>query len=421
MSDLAAWLERLEQISTDEIVLGLERVTAVAERLQLDPPGVVFTIGGTNGKGSSVAMAESICRSGGLVTGAYTSPHILQYNERIRVDGEPVGDQEIVSSFEAIEAVRDGVPLTYFEYGTLAAIQVLSRHNVDVTLLEVGMGGRLDAVNAFEPDASLVTNVSLDHCEWLGPDIETIAGEKAGIMRRGKPVVYASPDVPQAVRRAADDLGADLRLAGQDYRWSEQEATWSWSGRHHDLVGLSRPALAGRIQLQNAAGVLALLESAGLDALLLCKTVNAGLERVSLAGRMQSLVTDRQWLFDVAHNPAAAKVLSAALAELPEARQTIAIIGMLDDKDVESCVRHLAPRVDRWIAITAASPRALADHELAQRIANATGTACLEAGTAAEAIDAARELSSENDRVLITGSFCAVAPALEALELYSRR
>lgn len=418
---LADWLEQLERISSAEIVMGLERVAALIERLELSIPSRVLTIAGTNGKGSTVAIAESICRSGGLTTGAYTSPHILRYNERIRIDGEPVPDAELIASFEVIESVRGDIPLTYFEYGTLAAIRIIAKHRVDVALLEVGMGGRLDAVNAFEPDASLITNISLDHCAWLGPDIESIAREKAGVMRRGKPTVFASQEVPAAIPAVAARVGADLYLAGQDYRWVDDGATWQWRGRRHVLDGLSRPALTGSIQLQNAAGVLALLESAGLDGLLRTGTINPGLERTAAPGRMQAVTTDRRWLFDVAHNPAAAEALSGVLAEMSASGLTIAAIGMLDDKDVEACVRSLAPRVDRWIAFTAASPRALSGEELARRVANATGKACLEAESADQAMTAARSLSGESDRILVTGSFYAVGPALEALELYSRR
>ena len=420
-SSLAGWLARLEKISSREIILGLERVQAVIERLDLALPGTVLTIGGTNGKGSSVAMAEAICRSGGMKTGAYTSPHLVRYNERIRIAGNPLPDEEIVAGFEAVEAVREDIPLTYFEFGTLAALHALVQHRVDVALLEVGMGGRLDAVNVIDPDACLITNVSLDHAEWLGPDVESIAREKAGIMRPGKPAVFAAADVPAAITATAAGLGADLRLAGRDYRWSDEGEAWQWQGRDHVLEGLVHPALPGRIQVRNAAGVLALLEAAGLDGLLENATVDGGLRRVRLAGRLQQVDTDRRWLFDVAHNPAAAEVLAGALAELPAAARTVAVMGMLDDKDVEACVEVLAPQVDRWVAFTAASPRAIAVGELARRIANAAGKACLEAESAELAVAAAREISAENDRVVVTGSFFAVGPALEALGLYSRR
>ncbi len=422
-SALADWLSRIDRFSPREIDLGLERVLAVIDRLGASVPGCVLHVGGTNGKGSSVAMAEALLSVSRNTVGTYTSPHIHRFNERIRVAGMPVEDDEIIAAFERIEAVRKDSPLTYFEYATIAALAIFEARDVDVAVFEVGMGGRLDAVNAVEPTAGLITNVSLDHCDWLGDDIEAIAVEKAGIMRRGKPIVFASRDTPRAIGREARRIGADLRLAGRDYDWRVRGEGWSWTGRAHELDGLLRPSLQGPMQLVNAAGVLALIECAGFGALLDAASVNSAFTRLALPGRMQRIDSDRHWLLDVAHNPAAATALSTALseqaAERPSTAKTIAIIGMLDDKDVGGLVNPLAPVIDKWIAVTAASHRAIAADELARQIANAANKACFEADSIEHAIAHARHLSGADDSVVITGSFYVVGPALEALGLYS--
>ncbi len=419
-SSLADWLARLETFSVHEIELGLDRVSAVLDRLDLQMPSHVLHVAGTNGKGSSVAYAAALLGRCDLRVGTYTSPHIVSFNERIAVDAEAASDEAIVAAFERVEAHREGTPLTYFEYATLAALAVFEARCVDVAVLEVGMGGRLDAVNAVEPSAGLITNVALDHCDWLGEDVETIAREKAGIMRAGRPIVFAAREVPQAIVQSAARLDADLWLAGRDFDWQPSVESWRWHGRRNSLDDLQRPGLAGAAQIGNAAGVLALMEAAGFDDVLDTRTVNDALSGVTLAGRMQSHRSDRDWLFDVAHNPAAARSLAASLAEAGT-RRTVAIVGMLDDKDVEGIVEPLNEHVDKWIAVTAASPRAIPVEELARRVANASNSACLEARSIADAVAEARSLSTESDRILVTGSFYAVGPTLEALGLYSPR
>jgi len=412
---LTDWLRRLETLSPHEIELGLDRVLEVLDRMALDRPSRVIHVAGTNGKGSSVAMLQSLLSAPDTIVGTYTSPHVIHYNERIRINGEPAGDSEIVAAFEHVEAARNDIALTYFEYGTLAAMAVFDAMNVDTAILEIGMGGRLDAVNAVEPDAGLITNVSLDHCEWLGNDIESIGFEKAGIMREGEPVVFADPDVPASVQAQADKIGASLILAGRDYTWTvADDGGWSWRGQRHELPSLARPSLAGDIQMHNAAGVLALIEGLGLDSLLAPAIVDAAFGRLSLAGRMQSLKCGHDWLFDVAHNPAAATALAATLRR-SASTPTVAIVGMLDDKDVEGVAAPLAGIVDHWIAVTAASPRAIDAAELGRRIANATNKACLIADTHKAAIDNAREFAGGDGRVLVTGSFYVVGPMLERL------
>jgi dihydrofolate synthase/folylpolyglutamate synthase len=410
---LPDWLRRLETLSPNEIDLGLERVAEVLGRMTLEPPSRIILVGGTNGKGSSVEMLRALL-SGDNVVGTYTSPHVVRYNERIVVNGLPATDDDIVAAFERVEAARGDVPLTYFEFGTLAALAVFHTAKVDTAILEVGLGGRLDAVNVVDPDVSLITNVSLDHCEWLGDDVEKIGFEKAGIMRAGRPAVFADAAMPASVALHAESLGAELVRAGRDYTWTaDDDARWSWRGRRIELAGLALPALAGPIQLQNAAGVLAVVEALGLERLLEPAHVDRAFASLRLPGRMQVIEREQRWLLDVAHNPAAAAALAASLRQ-QRAPASVAIVGILDDKDVEGIIRPLAVFVDNWIAVTAASPRAIDAAELARRVANATGKACLIADSPDMAIERARAMSG-NGNVLVTGSFFAVGPVLERL------
>jgi len=411
---LPDWLRRLETLSPSEINLGLERVAEVLGRMALEPPARIILVGGTNGKGSSVEMLRALL-SGDNVVGTYTSPHVIRYNERIAVNGLPATDEDIVIAFERVEAARDDVPLTYFEFGTLAALAVFDAATVDTAILEVGLGGRLDAVNVVDPDASLITNVSLDHCEWLGDNVEKIGFEKAGIMRPGRPAVFADPDMPASVASHAELLGAELLRAGRDYTWTtEVNARWSWRGERVELSGLRVPALPGPIQLQNAAGALALVEALGLDRLLEPTHVNRAFGSLRLPGRMQVIEDGQRWLLDVAHNPAAAAALAAGLQQ-GKAPATVAIVGILDDKDVEGIIEPLAACVENWIAVTASSPRAIDAAELARRVANATGKACLIADSPDMAIERARAMAKTGDGVLVTGSFFTVGPFLERL------
>ncbi|HEX5786943.1 MAG TPA: folylpolyglutamate synthase/dihydrofolate synthase family protein [Woeseiaceae bacterium] len=417
---LPQWLTELEQRSPEAIVLGLDRVGAVLGRLAPPLPATVITVGGTNGKGSSVELTQAIFSRAGYVTGAYTSPHILEYNERIRVNGTPATDLDIVAAFERIEAARGDIPLTYFEFGTLAAILVFAERQVEVAVLEVGMGGRLDAVNAIEPSASLITNVGLDHCEWLGSDVETIAVEKAGILRAAKPAVYAARMAPASLVRIAGELGADLRVAGVDYGYEATDESWHWWGRDLRLQGLALPALRGRAQVANAAGVLALLEAAGFADLLTATELNAALAGLCIPGRMQKFRDAHAWVLDVAHNPAAAKIVADGLRDDFAEGPTVAILAMLADKDVEGCVEPLRPLVDHWVAFTADNPRAVPAPELARRVANATNRGCAEAAGVDDAIAVARDLCEPGGRIVATGSFYCVGPVLRALGLYSR-
>jgi len=407
-SPLSDWLSWLETLSPREIDLGLERVQAVLDRLSLPLPEHVLLIAGTNGKGSSVAMADALLRAANFRVGAYTSPHIIDYNERISLQGRHAVDAEIVTAFERIEAVRNEVPLTYFEYGTLAALVLFAEAALDVWILEVGMGGRLDATNAIDPTGVLISNVSLDHCEWLGEDIDKIAVEKAGVMRGGIPVVFGAEEVPQVIVDHAAKIGAHLLLRGQDY----------------SLESIPQPGLRGDFQVGNAAAVVALLKAAGLEAATSKDLVAAVLPAVQVTGRGQSVEADGiEWLLDVAHNPAAAEALAETLSAEGHSGATLAIVGMLDDKDVEGSVQPLNEHIDQWIAVTANSHRAIPAQELARRIANVCGRPCLVADSLAVAMESARRDASINDRILVTGSFYLVGPVLELLTgpgLYSR-
>ncbi len=417
---LAEWLPWLETLSPREIVLGLDRVHTMLERLDLTRPQIVIHIGGTNGKGSCAAMLAAMLQHGGISTGCYTSPHLHVYNERIRVDGVAAGDQQILRALRLVESMRADLPLTFFEFGTLAALVVFDALGVEAWVLEVGLGGRLDAVNAVDPDASLITNVSLDHCAWLGDDVESIAAEKAGIMRASRPTIFGSTTVPDAIRTSAATTGTDLRVAGQDFAFERDPVDadcWSWRGATVELAGLHMPSLAGDVQLQNAAAVLATLEAVGLDELLTAATVNAVLPHLALEGRFQLVQRQCLWILDVAHNPAAAAALAERLVDLQIAGRVTAIVGLLRDKDVQGVIEPLGDFVDRWVAVTVAGSRAATAEHIATEIANLSGKPCL----IADSIDAAMKTAAAEacaiDAVIVTGSFYLVGPALDWLSL----
>ncbi len=415
---LADWLPWLETLSPREIVLGLDRVHTLLERLELSRPPMVIHVGGTNGKGSSAAMLAAMLQKAGMSTGCYTSPHIHKYNERIRVDSVPASDEAILSALQLVESMRGDVPLTFFEFGTLVALVVFDNAGVAAWILEVGLGGRLDAVNAVDPDASLITNVSLDHCAWLGDNTELIAAEKAGIMRGSRPVIFGGRDVPDAIRATAAALEARLLIAGEDFAYERDlldAQRWSWRGAAVELSGLLAPSLAGDVQIQNAAAVLATLEALGFDGLLNSDTVNDVLPKLELEGRFQVVQRQCRWILDVAHNPAAAAALAERFGDLQIEGQVTAIVGLLQDKDVQGVIGPLARFVDRWIAVTVNSSRAAPATQLAQDISSLCNKPCLIAGTIAEALAFADGRANEKDAVIVTGSFYIVGPALDWL------
>ena len=420
-TSLDDWLRWLETLSPREIVLGLARVRQVLERLHLGRPRRVIHVAGTNGKGSSVAILEAILLQSGHSAGCYTSPHLRRYNERIRVRGQDVGDAELVAAFLRVEEARQQVPLTYFEFGTLAAMVIFDRQDLQTVILEVGMGGRLDAVNAIEPDAAIITNISLDHCDWLGDDIESIAAEKAGIMRPGQPVIYGDSQVPAAITNRAANIDADLRVMGRDFGFQTVAgaATWSWHGRDTRYGDLPMPRHAPAIQVQNAAGVLALLETLDVLAELPRHAVDEAMADLQVPGRSQIVQAGRTWLLDVAHNADSARVLARWLPGVTAGRKIVAIIGAMANKDHAALVEPLTPFIAQWIAVTAAASRAAEAAALGARIASVCDKPCLVCERLEDALEIADRRAAADDPVLITGSFYVVGPALD--ELYSRR
>lgn len=412
------WLPWLETLSPREIVLGLERVEAVLGRLGISRPKLVITISGTNGKGSCLAMLDALLRQSGVRTGAYSSPHVHRYNERTSIDGQPASDDAIIAALETVEAARGDTPLTFFEFGTLATLVAFDAAAAEAWLLEVGMGGRLDAVNAVEPDGSLITNVTLDHCSWLGNDVESIAAEKAGIMRREKPVVFGSTTVPDAIPAMAAKTGAELLLLGRDFRLCvRDDGRWSWRGRRHALDDLPMPALGGNVQYRNAAAVLALLEAVGAEVALRPVAVSEALSTVRLEGRFQHLGS--RWILDVAHNPAAAAVLAERMVAMAGQRKVHVVVGMLDDKDVEGFIAPLEAIASSFVAVSIGGSRGASADKLARRIANASGRPCLIEPNLDAALSATTARLGDDSVALVTGSFYVVGPAIRWLERHA--
>jgi len=403
MRTLAEWLGYIERQHPKTIALGLDRVSQVCSRMGVRIDCPVITVGGTNGKGSTCAMLESILRAAGYRTGRYTSPHLLRYNERVRVAGVEATDEALVESFSVVERARLEIPLTYFEFGTLAAFWLFSTENIEAAILEVGLGGRLDAVNIVDPDCAVLTSVGIDHVEYLGATREEIGREKAGIFRPGRPAVIADPDPPRSVLEAT---GEKLFL-GKDFGYQTQEGQWSYWGPGARRGGLAYPALRGRIQLANAAAAICALGTLELPVAM--QDVRRGLAEVEIPGRFQVLPGRPQVILDVAHNAQAAKVLAQNLSEAGFAPETIAVCGMLRDKDIGAVLRELAPRVTRWHLASLGGPRGARASELAPHVS--TGEKAL-FDSAAEAFVAAKGLAGEGDKIVVFGSFLTVAEVM---------
>jgi dihydrofolate synthase/folylpolyglutamate synthase len=418
---LDEWLGHVERQHPKAIALGLDRVCAVLGRLGLSMGCPVFTVGGTNGKGSTSAMLEGILRAGGYRTGLYTSPHLQRYNERVRICGREAGDAALCEAFEAVEAARGPVPLTYFEYGTLAAAWLFARERLDAAVLEVGLGGRLDAVNAIEPDCAVVTSIGVDHVDYLGATREQIGREKAGIFRAGRPAVVAEPEPPASVLEEATRIGARLLLIGRDFGYGVQDRQWSFWGPAGRRNALAHPALRGAIQLRNAAAALAALDELRERLPIGMQDVRRGLAETSVPGRFQVLPGRPQVVLDVAHNPQAAAVLAENLGASGFAPQTIAVLGMLADKDIAGVVRALAPRVTRWHLATLGGPRGASARQLAAALQAAGVTApAAEHASVAVALAAAQDEAGEGDKILAFGSFFTVAEAMAQLQAQRR-
>jgi dihydrofolate synthase/folylpolyglutamate synthase len=411
---LDGWLRWQESLHPRAIELGLDRARAVAARMGwAEPRFAVLTVGGTNGKGSTVAFLEAVLEAGAYRTGAYTSPHLLRYNERVRLRGEAVGDEALCRAFERVDQARGEVSLTYFEFGTLAAMDIFQGSGLDAVMLEVGLGGRLDAVNLFDPDVAVITTVDLDHIDWLGPDRETIGWEKAGILRPGRPAVYGDGDPPASVLEVARTIGAKLRVAGRDYRSTAGPARWGWQCGERALEGLPLPRLAGRFQVQNAAAALTALDALAERLPLTRAAVEHGLRHAGLPGRLQVLPGPVERILDVAHNPQAVRELVRFLRERPGAGRTHALFAMLDDKDIDGVVRAAAPVVDRWHVAGLPPPRGAPVEVIEQRLAGAGVSAAIT--RYADVEQAYRTLLATvtaPDRIVVFGSFHTVAPAL---------
>lgn len=410
------WLRWQETLHPKAIELGLERVRTVWRRLRPNaPPFVVITVGGTNGKGSCVAFLDTILRAAGYRVGAYVSPHLLRYNERIRVDGIEVDDEALCQMFARVDAARGDVSLTYFEFGTLAALEWFWEAEVKVAVLEVGLGGRLDAVNAVDADAALVTSIALDHTDWLGPDRDSIGHEKAGIYRPGRPAVCADPAPPPRLLEHARAIGARLLRVGSDYGFSRAGVTWRWWSDEARLDALPSPALAGEHQLRNAAAALMTLISLRDRLPVDAAAIRAGLARARLPGRFQVVSGPVEWILDVAHNPAAAATLADQLRGRACAGRTRAILGLLADKDADGVIQALASVVDEWHPVTlAAGTRGRSGADLAARLRSADPQTVIPHDDIAEACHIARDRADVGDRIVVLGSFHLVAPVLAA-------
>jgi len=403
---LSGWLEYIERQHPSTIALGLERVGEVLGRLRAGLACPVITVGGTNGKGSTCAMLESILRAAGYRTGLYTSPHLVRYNERVRVAGAEEGDDALAEAFAAVEAARGETPLTYFEFGTLAALWLFNERKIEAAVLEVGLGGRLDAVNAVDADCAVLTSVAIDHVDYLGGTRESIGREKAGIFRSGRPAVVADPDPPQSVLAAP----GEKLFFGTDFGFTAEASQWAYWGPAGKRGGLAHPALRGAIQLRNAAAVLCALDTQRDKLPVAMQDVRRGLAEVALPARFEVMPGRPQVILDVAHNVEAAQTLERNLAASGFAPEVIAVCGMLRDKDAGGVLRALAPRITRWHLASLPGPRAAAAAELAAQL-DALGVArgSMQAyESPAQAFAAARERANENDKIVVFGSFLTV-------------
>jgi len=411
---LQGWLHWQETLHPKAIELGLERVAAVWSRLQPDPVAFpVITIAGTNGKGSCAAMLESIYRAAGYHTACYTSPHLLRYNERIRLNGQEIRDAALCAACERVDRARGAATLTYFEFGTLAALDLFVRAQPDVAILEVGLGGRLDAVNILDPDVAVVTTIGLDHTAWLGDTLDQIAAEKAGILRPHRPAVVGHRAPSGALLERSETLGCDLFVLGRDFDWEDEGPTWRWSGPESVWTGLPVPALHGIFQRDNAATVL--MTVAGLNPRLpvAIPHLGLGLQRARLPGRFQIVPGAVTWLLDVAHNGQAAATLAANLHAFDCPGRVHAVFGVLQDKDVRAIAEPLAGQVDAWYLGHSADPRALPAIELRTELEGLVADRNLHAcGDITEALRTAAGKVRAGDCILAFGSFITVEAAL---------
>jgi dihydrofolate synthase/folylpolyglutamate synthase len=414
---LADWLRYQERIHPQAIQLGLDRVAEVRSRLGLIPDFPIITVGGTNGKGSTCAMLEAILHRAGYRVGCYTSPHLLEYNERVRIGQTNASDAALCQAFAHVEQARGDIALTYFEFGTLAALWMFCQANLEAAILEVGLGGRLDAVNVFDADCAILTSVALDHQDYLGDDLETIGFEKAGIFRPNRPAIFSDMEVPQSVIARAQVIGARLLLGGKDFGCTRMEGQWQYWGPHGRHHALPFPALRGSYQLRNASGVLAALGELRDVLPVALHDIKRGLLEVELAARLQVLPGRPAVVLDVAHNPHAARVLADGLGDMGFCQNTLAVFSMLKDKDARGVIDAVKHRFDAWYLGGIDSARAASVDWLSTHIAELAAGAPVHSFTGlGAAYQAAWEAAGQNDRIVVFGSFYTVAEALRARE-----
>ncbi len=413
--NLSDWLAWQTTLHPNRIEFGLGRVAQVWARL--GPPVLscpIVTVGGTNGKGSCVAFLESIAQAAGYRTGVYTSPHLLRYNERVRIAGVEATDEALCAAFARVEQARGSVPLTYFEFGTLAALDLFAAAAPDLAILEVGLGGRLDAVNLIDADCPVVTSIGRDHTAWLGDTLDAIAREKAGIFRAGRPAVIGQPDAPPALREAARQLGAQVLQVGQEIGVEPDPETggWIWTGPQGRLA-LPAPTLRGAFQIRNAAAAIAALKCLADRLPIPAAAFRAGLARARPPGRFQVVPDTVTWILDVAHNREAAEALAGNLRAFRCPGRVRAVLGVLADKEPEAIAEPLLPLVDGWFLTASADPRAMAAESLAERLGGLIppGQVRVLSGVG-DALVAALADSSPGDCVLVYGSFTTVAEAI---------
>ena len=420
LKTLDDWLAHCERLHPKSIDMGLDRVKAVAQRMGLTFDCPIITVAGTNGKGSTCAMLEAVLLQAGYRTGVYTSPHLVHFEERCRVRGEIVDATDLIAAFARVESARiengQEISLTYFEFTTLAILQRLADAQLDVVILEVGLGGRLDAVNILDTDCAVITSIDLDHMEFLGDNRESIGREKAGIMRAGKPVIVSDPLPPQSILDHAAEMGADLWRFGHDFNFAGDRLQWSWAGRGRRYAGLAYPALRGANQLVNAAGVLAALTALRDRLPVTAQAIRNGLSMVELPGRFQIIPGQPTLVLDVAHNPHSVAALSENLDAMGFYPCTHAVFGAMADKDLASMLARLRPLVDKWYFTDLPTARAASGEDLLGRWKALSPhlDASAEAFNSPDlALQAAVKAANPTDRIVIFGSFYTVGGILK--------
>lgn len=409
--NLTEWLAYIGRVHHQTVSLGLDRTAKVRDILRLDPPFPIITVGGTNGKGSTCAMLEAMLTAAGYRVGCYTSPHILHFRERVRINRSPVADREYVDAFARTDSARGQIPLTYFEFATLAAMQIFIAAQIDVAIMEVGLGGRLDAVNVFDPDCAVVTSIALDHTDYLGTTREQIGFEKAGIFRAERPAVCGEPDAPSSLRQYAHEVGANFIQVTEGFGFIPGASRWQYWCESGKPLDLPRPALVGEYQLRNAATAITALTALGDKLSVTGDHIAQGLTGVTLPGRFEVVQNEPFIVLDVAHNPEAADALARNLGREAPRGRTFAVFAMLGDKDIGAVVRALADQVDVWLIASIAedrgAPATRIEQELRQATVSPEKISSFE--TASEAYAAAMDRASDRDRIVVFGSFHTVA------------